>query len=282
MDAEQDRYRLDSCTGRQTCRIRFRAASGSMEYFVQSSLCPSSDDLGYPFRLSSRDETHRFLQYGDRLSEYRSASGLETASAGPRLHLRLDIITVGRQLLGNYFLTIKEEFDRMYGQKDLQALKMKAAEMRKLLDELEQLTAFHSHTSVAGWLSDARAYGDTPELKDYYEKNARNLITTWGGSLNDYANRTWAGLVSHYYAKRWDMYLDAVISAVEENREFSQDELDERMTVFEESWVQSTHPIVTTPGDDLLDYARSLLSKYEDKILYGEGAQPQNADYQCR
>ena len=196
--------------------------------------------------------------------------------------LRLDIITVGRQLLGNYFLTIKEEFDRMYGQKDLQALKMKAAEMRKLLDELEQLTAFHSHTSVAGWLSDARAYGDTPELKDYYEKNARNLITTWGGSLNDYANRTWAGLVSHYYAKRWDMYLDAVISAVEENREFSQDELDERMTVFEESWVQSTHPIVTTPGDDLLDYARSLLSKYEDKILYGEGAQPQNADYQCR
>ena len=159
---------------------------------------------------------------------------------------------------------------------------MKAAEMRKLLDELEQLTAFHSHTSVAGWLSDARTYGDTPELKDYYEKNARNLITTWGGSLNDYANRTWAGLVSHYYAKRWDMYLDAVISAVEENREFSQDELDERIRVFEESWVQSTHPIVTTPGDDLLDYARSLLSKYEDKILYGEGAQPQNADYQCR
>jgi alpha-N-acetylglucosaminidase len=50
--------------------------------------------------------------------------------------------------------------------------------------------------------------GDSPQLKDYYEKNARNLITTWGGSLNDYASRSWAGLIRDYYAKRWEMYID--------------------------------------------------------------------------
>lgn len=179
--------------------------------------------------------------------------------------LRIDIITVGRQLLGNYFLTVKEEFDRFYESKNLQALKAK--EMRDLLNELEQLNTFHNHSSIIDWISDAREYGITPELKDYYERNARNLITTWGGSLNDYASRTWAGLIEDYYLKRWDMYLNAVISAAENNQDFSQKELDKKIKDFEDSWVQSTHPIAkTVPKGHLLEYARFLLKKYENKL----------------
>ena len=181
--------------------------------------------------------------------------------------LRIDIITVGRQLLGNYFLTVKEEFDRFYESKNLQALKAKAKEMRDLLNELEQLNTFHNHSSIIDWISDAREYGITPELKDYYERNARNLITTWGGSLNDYASRTWAGLIEDYYLKRWDMYLNAVISAAENNQDFSQKELDKKIKDFEDSWVQSTHPIAkTVPKGHLLEYARFLLKKYENKL----------------
>lgn len=180
--------------------------------------------------------------------------------------LRLDIITVGRQLLGNYFLTVKDDFDRMYAAKDLPALKARAAEMREILNDLERLNAFHSRCSLDKWISDAREYGNTPELKNYYEKNARNLITTWGGRLNDYASRTWAGLIKDYYSKRWDMYLDAVVTAVENNREFDQEKLDGEFKQFEDSWVSSTRPIEVTPESDLLIYARFLLNKYERKI----------------
>lgn len=180
--------------------------------------------------------------------------------------LRLDIITVGRQLLGNYFLTVKDDFDRMYAAKDLPALKARAAEMREILNDLERLNAFHSRCSLDKWISDAREYGNTPELKNYYEKNARNLITTWGGRLNDYASRTWAGLIKDYYSKRWDMYLDAVVTAVENNREFDQEKLDGEFKLFEDSWVSSTRPIEVTPEGDLLIYARFLLNKYERKI----------------
>ena len=116
------------------------------------------------------------------------------------------------------------------------------------------------------WISDARKYGNTPELKNYYEKNARNLITTWGGRLNDYASRTWAGLIKDYYSKRWDMYLDAVVAAVENNREFDQEKLDGEFRLFEDSWVSSTRPVEVTPEGDLLIYARFLLNKYERKI----------------
>ena len=180
--------------------------------------------------------------------------------------LRLDIITVGRQLLGNYFLTVKDDFDRMYEAKDLPALKARAAEMREILNDLERLNAFHGRCSLDKWISDARKYGNTPELKNYYEKNARNLITTWGGRLNDYASRTWAGLIKDYYSKRWDMYLDAVVAAVENNREFDQEKLDGEFRLFEDSWVSSTRPVEVTPEGDLLIYARFLLNKYERKI----------------
>ena len=180
--------------------------------------------------------------------------------------LRLDIITVGRQLLGNYFLTVKDDFDRMYEAKDLPALKARAAEMREILNDLERLNAFHSRCSLDKWISDARKYGNTPELKNYYEKNARNLITTWGGRLNDYASRTWAGLIKDYYSKRWDMYLDAVVAAVENNREFDQEKLDGEFRLFEDSWVSSTRPVEVTPERDLLIYARFLLNKYKRKI----------------
>ena len=47
------------------------------------------------------------------------------------------------------------------------------------------LTSYHEYTSLDKWIDDARAYSCDPVIQDYYEKNARNLITTWGGTLND-------------------------------------------------------------------------------------------------
>lgn len=179
---------------------------------------------------------------------------------------RLDVIAVGRQVLGNYFLEIKDDFDRSYKEKDLYALKARASEMLEVLNDLDHLTAFHTHCSVGKWLADARDYGDTPELKDYYELNARNLITTWGGILNDYASRTWAGLVKGYYAKRWEMYVNSVVSAVENNAEFDQLQLDRLLDGFEQDWVNSKGDIGVEGREDILEFGHYLLQKYERRI----------------
>ena len=82
--------------------------------------------------------------------------------------------------------------------------------------------------------------GDSPQLKDYYEKNARNLITTWGGSLNDYASRSWAGLIRDYYAKRWEMYINTFIKAAEKGVEVDQKQLEDELKEIEEGWVNAT------------------------------------------
>ena len=100
-------------------------------------------------------------------------------------------------------------------------------------------------------------------MADYYELNARNLITTWGGSLNDYASRTWSGLVSNYYTYRWNLYFDAVIDAIEHNKSFDQGQLDRQIKTFEDSWVKSTAYIKTNQKGDLQEFVSLLIKKYE-------------------
>jgi len=76
----------------------------------------------------------------------------------------------------------------------------------------------------------ARNFGDTPEEKQYYESNAKRLVTTWGGEVNEYAARTWNGLIGTYYAPRWQVWLDAG----KNNTKFD-------IKKWEEEWIQSEY-----------------------------------------
>ena len=193
---------------------------------------------------------------------------LNEAPSDRRDAFRLDLITVGRQVLGNYFLDVKMEFDRMVEAKDYQALKACGEKMKEILNDLDKLNAFHPYCSLDKWIDDARKMGDSPQLKDYYEKNARNLITTWGGSLNDYASRSWAGLISDYYAKRWEVYIDTFIKAVGEGVEVDQKQLEDELKEIEEGWVNATdrkdtRKDVHSTTDGLLSFSTFLFSKYQ-------------------
>ncbi|MCF2708908.1 alpha-N-acetylglucosaminidase [Bacteroides pyogenes] len=188
---------------------------------------------------------------------------LVSANISQRDALQLDIITVGRQWMGNYFLELKNKFDKAYHAKNKADLQKYILKMQDLLTDIDKLTSFHPFTSIHHWLNKAREYSENVVLADYYELNARNLITTWGGSLNDYASRTWSGLVSNYYTYRWNLYFDAVIDAIEHNKSFDQGQLDRQIRTFEDSWVKSTAYIKTNQKGDLQEFVSLLIKKYE-------------------
>ena len=97
--------------------------------------------------------------------------------------------------------------------------------------------------------------------KDYFEYDARNILTTWGGrgySLNDYANRTWSGLVSGYYKERWKRFYDRLQSGGKLDEESLLQELQD----FEWEWVGQKERFAERPRGDAYKLCQSLYAKY--------------------
>ena len=179
---------------------------------------------------------------------------------------RFWIVNVGRQALGNLFLPLRDEFTAAYRAKDLARMKELREQMLELAADLETLTAQHGAFSMQKWIDDSRSFGKTPEEQDYYEVNGRTLLTTWGDraqSINDYANRTWSGLVADYYAVRWRMFLDAAVGAVEAGRTFDEEAIFNAMADFEKEFAGSTKPLTQTPAGDVCEVVRELYLKYK-------------------
>ena len=90
--------------------------------------------------------------------------------------------------------------------------------------------------SLEKWIEDARSWGTTPEEKDYFERDARNILTTWGdrgSGLTDYACRSYDGLIETYYKPRWEMFFEAVNAALDKGEPFDAEAFRQRMFDFE-------------------------------------------------
>ena len=181
--------------------------------------------------------------------------------------MAIDLIWVGRQLLGDLFLTEKQAVDKAYQQKDKNAFFAHSDVLYEILSDLDNLNSHHPHATLDNWLQQARDLGKSPQVKDYYEMNARRLITTWGGSLNDYACRNWNGLMWDYYAKRWENYLRELSVAVFSGKDFDEGHFRAITDKFQEKWVTSTEEIIKgTSEQDILTHCRQLREKYRESL----------------
>lgn len=164
-----------------------------------------------------------------------AAEGLDDNAA-----YRFDVMNVTRQVLGNEFNHTRDRFTQAYVNGDIAAAKAEAARMNDIIDALDTLLATDPQFSLSQWIANARRHGTTPEEADYYENNARTILTIWGYTdkkLNDYANRQWSGLLSSFYGKRWRMFTDAVIAAMEEGREFDEAATTDAIKEWEGKWI---------------------------------------------
>jgi len=110
---------------------------------------------------------------------------------------------------------------------------------------MDRLLASHPNHSLERWVSFARKWGDTDAEKDYYESNAKRLITTWGGDpVNDYSGRIWSGLIRDYYVPRWRKFHTDV-----------SDNSKKQMRQWEEEWILNPGVSTIKPYDDPLSVA---------------------------
>lgn len=178
---------------------------------------------------------------------------------------RFDCVNIPRQCLENYFGNLNERCIAACRIGDRETVARLSARLLELLDDIDRLVAADAYFLLGKWIADARRMGTTPAEKDYFEIDARNILTTWGGrgySLNDYANRTWSGLVSDYYKERWRRFYDRLQSGGEPD----EDALLQELQDFEWEWVGRKGGFAERPRGDAFRLCRSLYTKYAAEI----------------
>ncbi|PAV59351.1 hypothetical protein WR25_21394 [Diploscapter pachys] len=178
----------------------------------------------YSEPFNSSDRFNVFLynrpKFGQRIKYWFDSEALDNIAAG-LLHLLPsasgnslfvadlnDVIREDMQYeMGNeVVLRIYEG----YGMKDTDVVRSACRQLHTQMLEIDR----YANYQLDEWIEAARQWGSDRAEADQLERNARDLVSTWGGRGEnlDYAQREWAGLIQHYYTSRWTFFCDWLLS----------------------------------------------------------------------
>ena len=187
-----------------------------------------------------------------------------------------DLVDVGRQCLANIFCDLQKMVKVAYvvWLKDKQnltsyiQLQQLADVMLEVLLRLDSLLQSNTNFLLGHWIADARASvsGESEDVQDQYEFNARNQVTMWGyvDNVGDYAAKHWAGLVNSYYFSRWNLFFQHVTTNVFNGSPVNQSAFETARISFETTWNYDVGPFPTKPCGDPFTITQELVSKYAD------------------
>jgi alpha-N-acetylglucosaminidase len=153
-----------------------------------------------------------------------------------------DMVDVTRQVMANAFIPLYSELVSTYeNNSSSSAITAAGDKLVHLLQDLDKVLLTNPSFRLSGWIDAARSWanGDAA-YSAYLEYNARNQITLWGpqGQISDYASKSWAGLVSTYYAPRWEMFTQYLNSTPVAEYNFTA--FDAQLLDFGLKWCQQT------------------------------------------
>ncbi len=152
-----------------------------------------------------------------------------------------DLIDASRHY---YSLCIDEmlmECVAAYNSKDLKKGDELFKKIEKQAFEIDNMMKGQPLNNLNNWLQSAWNYGSSESESKLYLKNAKTIITLWGGEghLNDYASRAWGGMYKGFYWPRWKMFLQAQRESVTSNKPFDELKVVESIKEWETKWCES-------------------------------------------
>ncbi|TFF36584.1 alpha-N-acetylglucosaminidase [Mucilaginibacter psychrotolerans] len=154
-----------------------------------------------------------------------------------------DLSMIEKQVLVNLASSFRDSIAKAYYAKNEVVFEKYTTLFTTLCDDLNTLTGTQQELLLGNWLDEARSFGVTPEQKDYYEKSARVLITTWGGEDNensDYAQKDWSGMFSSYYKKRWELFFKELRKTIKTGEEPDMKAFNKIRAKFDWEWTSNT------------------------------------------
>lgn len=216
--------------------------------------------------------------YGNSGRKYRNellkdALGMLLEVESSSTAYAFDVANLTRQMLANHFDKLKGEYAKAYKEGNHEEMKALSQKMIEIISDVDDVIGTQTYFLVGKWISDARSWGVTDEEKNYFEENARNLITTWSDAdmlLNDYASRQWNGLTGSMYKVRWEKFFAAVEACMDEGAEWDDDHykaFSDDVTAFEKSWwADRLGTFSSVPVGDSKAKAKELFAKYAEEI----------------
>ncbi|MEL1252295.1 alpha-N-acetylglucosaminidase [Flavobacterium sp. DGU38] len=152
-----------------------------------------------------------------------------------------DLIDFSRQYYSLCIDDLLMECVAAYEAKDIKKGDDLFKEIEKQALDIDAMMSGQPLNNLNYWLKSAWDYGETPESSKLYLKNAKSLITLWGGEghLNDYASRAWKGMYKDFYWPRWKMFLQAQRESVINNTLFDEAQVRASIKQWEEKWCES-------------------------------------------
>ena len=184
------------------------------EYVDHASIFTARPRFGFHVGWKNSEAT------GYDPEELVKAENILNSVQGESNALAFDRANVRRQVINNSAMPALRRFEEAYQAGDHDAMVETSNAFLALMDSLTMVLRSRPEFSMDRWVGDARSWGVTEEQKDYYEMNARTLITVWGDTpcLLEYAARDFDGLVEAYYKPRWQMFFEEAIKAADEKR----------------------------------------------------------------
>jgi hypothetical protein len=172
---------------------------------------------------------------------------------------------VARQVLANHAAQYHSDIVTAFQAKDVQGFKQASTSFFALMRDLDELLATRQEFLLGCWLEDAKRWGTSQDERNVLQWNARRILTLWGEGpqIDDYARKLWSGMVTGYYLKRWEWYLDTVGESLAEGKPFDSAGFDQALRQWMVEWSngQETYPV--EPRGDSVAVARRLWKKYQ-------------------
>jgi alpha-N-acetylglucosaminidase len=174
-----------------------------------------------------------------------------------------DLVDTTRQALGNMGLTFREEMAAAYDKKDAVAFKKAAGQFMELGRDMDTFLGTRPEFMLGKWVDDAKSWAADKDEQAYYERDARSLITTWGGNLTDYAGRQWNGLMRDYYLPRWQLLIDVTLAELKSGKPVDRQTLKKQWREHDLKFARTAGGHYSArPRGDFFDMSRKLFKKY--------------------
>jgi alpha-N-acetylglucosaminidase len=183
-----------------------------------------------------------------------------------------DLVDITRQVLANYALSVHAKLVLAYQEKDRAAYKKYSDEFLQIITDMDSLLGTRKDFLLGQWISHAKSFGNNPEEKALYERNARDLITLWGDAnspLHEYSCRQWSGLLNDFYKIRWEKFFEMTTDSLNSGKEFDPVAFGKYISGWEWQWVNKQKDYPVEPAGNSVDQCVSLYLKYDNEIKSG-------------